>query len=116
MADNISREGLISKFKQLGFGTGSLIEQIFAEGVYAVIDTFPAADVEPVRRWIPVSERLPGNASRCLVSRHDYVTGADFVDILWYDSGEWWDRQHAGDYAVTHWMPLPEPPKMDGGE
>ena len=49
----ISREGLISKFRQLGFGTGSLIEQIFAEGVYTVIDGFPAADVEPVvhGRW-----------------------------------------------------------------
>ena len=53
MADYIKREGLISKFKQLGFGTHSLIEQIFAEGVYAVIDEFPADDVESVRhgRW-----------------------------------------------------------------
>lgn len=50
MSDYISREGLISKFKQLGLGDHSLIEKIFAEGVYAVIDTFPAADVEPVTR------------------------------------------------------------------
>ena len=66
------------------------------------------------RRWIPANDELPENASRCLVSRHDYVTGANFVDILWYDSGEWWDRQNAGDYAVTHWMPLPEPKNMNG--
>lgn len=49
MDDYISREGLISKFKELGLGAHSLIDQIFADGVYAVIDTFPAADVEPVR-------------------------------------------------------------------
>ena len=71
----------------------------------------PAADVEPVKRWIPCSERLPEDLSRCLVCRYDYVTKTRFVDILWFESGIWWDGSHGGDYAVTHWQPLPEPPK-----
>lgn len=29
--------------------------------------------------------------------------------------GKWLNWQY-GDYEVTHWMPLPEPPKMKGGE
>ena len=45
------------------------------------------------------------------VCRYDYVTKTRFIDILWFESGIWWDGSHGGDYAVTHWMPLPEPPK-----
>lgn len=62
-------------------------------------------------RWIPCSERLPEDVSRCLVCRYDYVTKTRFVDILWFESGIWWDGSHGGDYAVTHWIPLPEPPE-----
>lgn len=81
----------------------------------AYIQHLPAADVEPVRRWIPCSERLPEGVNRCLVFRYDYVTKTRFVDILWLEHGSWWNRLHGGNYAVTHWMPLPEPPEMEGG-
>lgn len=67
-------------------------------------------------RWIPCSERLPHDVSRCLVCRYDYVTKTRFIDILWFESGIWWDGSHGGDYAVTHWMPLPEPPEEGGNE
>lgn len=67
-------------------------------------------------RWIPCSERLPHDVSRCLVCRYDYVTKTRFIDILWFESGIWWDGSHGGDYAVTHWMPLPELPKEGGTE
>lgn len=63
-------------------------------------------------RWLPVTERLPGNGTKCLVARYDYVTKTPFVDLLWFDNS-WWDRLNSGDYAVTHWMPLPEPPKEE---
>lgn len=57
--------------------------------------------------WIPVSERLPEDG-RWLVTRFDFVTNTCFLDILWYEKGVWWNRQYAGDFAVTAWMPLPE--------
>ena len=63
-------------------------------------------------QWIPVTERMPENGSHCLVVRFDYVTNTPFVDLLWFDNS-WWDRLNSGDYAVTHWMPLPEPPEED---
>lgn len=74
--------------------------------------------VNPVRptmdnTWIPCSERLPEDVSRCLVCRYDYVTKTRFIDILWFESGIWWDGSHGGDYAVTHWQPLPEPPEEE---
>ena len=53
MAEYIKREALIAKFKQMGLGEHGLIERLFADGVYAVIASFPAADVAPVvrTRW-----------------------------------------------------------------
>ena len=67
-------------------------------------------------RWIPCSERLPEGVSRCLVCRFDYVTKTRFIDILWFEAGAWWNRLYGGDFAVTHWMPLPEPPKEEQNE
>ena len=71
-----------------------------------------------VQKWIPVTERLPDK-------QHDWVlaTGIlvpeDFYGvphIAELRNGEWWDD--SGDFPlidlgveVTHWMPLPEPPK-----
>lgn len=48
MAECIEREALITKFKKMGFGEHGLVERLFADGVYAVIAAFPAADVAPV--------------------------------------------------------------------
>ena len=48
MGEYIEREALIAEFKRLTLGENSLIERIFADGVYAVLETFPAADVVEV--------------------------------------------------------------------
>jgi len=55
MPEYIEREAVIAEFHRLGLGENSIVEKMFADGVYAVLDIFPAADVEPVRhgRWIP---------------------------------------------------------------
>ena len=57
--------------------------------------------------WIPTSERLPSKEGRYMVTRYDYVTNTEFIDILWYEENLWWNRHSTGDYAVTAWMPLP---------
>lgn len=59
MAEYIEREALIAEFKRLKLGENSLIEKLFADGVYAVLETFPATDVEPVRhgKWITATSR-----------------------------------------------------------
>lgn len=76
------------------------------------VKEFPAADVVEWPRWIPVMERLPEQGKRYLVIRYDHVTDTPFIDILWHDAHDlWWNRLYKGNYNVTHWMPLPEPPK-----
>lgn len=53
MAEYIEREALIAEFKRLKLGENSFLEKVFADGVYAVIEHLPAADVVPVvhGRW-----------------------------------------------------------------
>ena len=65
-------------------------------------------------RWIPCSERLPEKNDQwvlCLC-----VSGA--IEVLKFDYTMWnWDAQYPGrcymENYVTHWMPLPEPPKEE---
>lgn len=90
------------------------------------IKAIPAADVEPRKRWIPVTEGLPEQEGRYLVAhllhnRFPWVTVMYFGVPDGYDKGicfyiaddEWGDVPC--DY-VTHWMPLPEPPKEERKE
>lgn len=60
MPKYIDADALVAKFHKMGLGENSLIEKLFADGVYAVIDTFPTADVYPVvhGRWILCDTRL----------------------------------------------------------
>lgn len=60
-----------------------------------------------VQEWISVTERLPEHHSDVL------VLDACGCDVAWLmDDGEW-STTLISDYPVTHWMPLPEPPKGD---
>lgn len=70
-------------------------------------------DLVPIgNRWIPVSERLPENTGRYLTAN---ISADDekCVFDLWFDCGEWYIDENDDEfiYKVTHWMPLPEPPK-----
>lgn len=69
--------------------------------------------LQPEQKWIPCSERLPEKDGRYQVTRYDYVANTEFIDILWYEENLWWNRHSTGDYAVTAWMPLPEPYKEE---
>ena len=69
----IDADALTAEFKRLTLGENSLIERIFADGVYAVIETFPTADVVEVRHgeWI---EHTYGElkCSICGIVQEDY--------------------------------------------
>jgi len=79
------------------------------------------AALQAYQPWIPVSERLPKN------SEHDWVLAQITEDngYMWIPKvveyreriGDWyceelgWLKTHNGTFKVTHWKPLPEPPK-----
>ena len=77
------------------------------------IDAIPAADVVERPRWIPVTERLPEERKYVLCKCR-----ADIIDVLRFENAEWYhDPTHVYMYGfVTHWMPLPEPPREEKHE
>jgi len=65
-------------------------------------------------KWASVSERLPSHHDPVLVYNKMWVE-ADGVDCAWWSANqsEWvhpYDTEDMGE-GITHWMPLPEPPK-----
>lgn len=64
-----------------------------------------------VQEWISVDDMLPGEKVNCIVYyKHTYCDNDDYwaIGICFYD-GEKFRIGCA--YKVTHWMPLPQPPK-----
>ena len=57
--------------------------------------------------WISVDERLPEKWQRVLVNYNGNVC------ISWLNANSTWFE--CWNDKVTHWMPLPEAPKMKGG-
>jgi hypothetical protein len=77
-------------------------------------------ELEAAQQWISVKDRLPRSmANKVLV----YVQHEDLVGYIGFGhyekfNGEemWYDLERGEQFAkngyiVTHWMPLPEPPK-----
>jgi len=68
-------------------------------------------------KWIPVTERLPDNIDEeVLVCNEGYgKDGTGFATVAVYNGNGWlecWERkQYLA--CITHWMPLPEPPKEE---
>ena len=60
------------------------------------------------QEWISINDKLPERNGRYLT--HCCVGGRSLVCILYYNKYYGFDED-----TVTHWMPLPEPPKMKGG-
>ena len=86
------------------------------------------ARLQAATKWIPVTERLPENDGRYLVRKKNFNTA--WFDVLGfakdgrkvdeYDFEREWENvwyRYDSEYgyvttdSVTHWMPIPEPPK-----
>lgn len=68
------------------------------------------------RRWIPVEERLPEDRSDVLVVAYWHERWGVYMGWCAPERAAW--SVHIGigdrsDIAVTHWMPLPEPPEVE---
>jgi len=65
-----------------------------------------------IRHWIPVTERLPEHSGNYLV----YSVGGNWKQLSAVEIGFWDDKRFIVQsfFAVTHWMPLPEPPESGG--
>lgn len=64
--------------------------------------------------WISVKDRLPENRQVVLFhQKNGFIYCAQYTDFFdeeyWSIDGDCWSAKD-----VTHWMPLPEPPKKAG--
>ena len=69
---------------------------------------------EKLPKWISVKERLPiDRLKKYLVAFRD--AGGSIVDMARYFPSDGWtcDNWDVPQDLITHWMPLPEPPKED---
>lgn len=80
------------------------------EDADADILKIPAADVAPVTGWIPVTERLPEPFTRVIgFMAWKAITAVEYQHNNWYSIDH---LEPLPKEAVTHWMPLPNPPEV----
>lgn len=99
------REKLVELFYDNNVRCDQKIEGL-ADDVMGII-----ANGVTVQKWISVDDMLPGEKVNCIVHyKHAYCDNDDYwaIGICFYD-GEKFRIGCA--YKVTHWMPLPKPPK-----
>lgn len=80
-----------------------------------------AADVQPIGRWISVKDRLPDESCECLGVVDGEVTEVSYSPkqkglICVWSMCDADGFKPLSDDAVTHWMPMPEPPKDGDSE
>lgn len=114
----IEDTNLIEEVKSLRVVVGG--KDVFPDeakrSVLRVIQEQPTADVVEVK-WIDVNERLPDENGRYLINYiHSYCRDDGFqaIETAYFADGKFVGI--LGFYLITHWMPLPEPPKMNDKE
>ena len=91
--------------------------------IYAVVQLANALadNGVTVQEWISVNDRLPDNKENDWVLAQ-VVEDNGFMHIPkvmeyrqqkndWFEETYGWLSEHNGTFTVTHWMPLPQPPK-----
>ena len=79
------------------------------------------ATSDKTSEWISVEDRLPLLTEEQISMGHYFgetfvpefnvmILGATRATTLYFDGEKWYDEELIP-YTVTHWMPLPEPPK-----
>ena len=119
-------EDLLTEFDEMGFMPTTSVPDPDA---YAIEWKNKLTDAlqELIKQseWISVAERLPKNYRPVLVACEGLTIGGYAPIAIGSYGGGFWSLADADGTAyltkymrctVTHWMPLPEPPKMKGGE
>lgn len=82
---------------------------IYREAILAVKSILHSAksiDGVTVQEWISVTERLPEVGEVVIIcTDKNFVYAGELIGDTWFLDNDSWTA------TVTHWMPLPEPPK-----
>ena len=92
------------------------------EDVICEVDAQTAADVAPVVHWVLTDEKLPPEGQDVLCWYEYFRFGSYNRMFQTYGIGYQYNGMWGGEVAqgqktrVLAWIPLPETPKMDGGD
>ena len=92
---------LSSDLQRYAAGSDSIVPGAYVEALDAAIKTLDRMT------WISVKDRLPENDNHVLCCT-ETKKGMKNVIIGYYMNGAWRCGMNSN---VTHWMPMPEPPK-----
>ena len=118
MNEYISKEKAIKELREVyenEYPTASGdFDEYASHDVPNVLRNIPSADVQPVKQWISVDDKLPDTVDDCLVwySCDTAFGKSKSVGISFCSRYDWYKKHLNGDnIVVLYWMPLPEPPK-----
>jgi hypothetical protein len=119
----ISGSGILCEIcgeSTMSYCAEALASHLLSNGVMFATDTNVGS------KWISVEDRLPEKEFEefteqmdwdvypCLCAAKNHVSGIRYVAKLFYDGSNFVDDEFVRyTSSVTHWMPLPEPPKED---
>lgn len=112
MAEYIDREAANLALAEQGFDWDKAKQ---------ALASVPAADVVPPAQWIPADEELPPEGIDVLCWYEYFRYGSYNRMYQTFGIGYQFNRNWGGEVAqgrnakILAWMPLPEPPEMDGG-
>ena len=76
-------------------------------------EAWQAAKAKVVPEWISVEDSLPNRQVNVLVaSKHNFVCIASLTNN--HKNNKFYDGDSLAINSITHWMPLPKPPKSTG--
>jgi hypothetical protein len=99
---------LVGQVQDCGCDVTDVVAMNYVENI-TLVDHLISNGVT-VQEWISVKDRLPEKKGTFLVcTKNDFYCTKNIAKVRFYD-GEW--HGTGGIWSnVTHWMPLPEPPK-----
>ena len=119
MTRPIDADALLEKLNDINVTSlSALIEEQRTVAFYVyckvvnALEKMPTIDAVPA--WVSVKDRLPTETINALTRDFDEVICATvFGDVRCYKYGHqhFWHGPGIMDEYVTHWMPIPEPPK-----
>ena len=114
MDDYIKRESAVKIVKEL-FSLGDCYCD--EQSIVGHLNMIPSADVisrDGVQKWIPIAKQLPEFEKEVLVCVYGSLVRVWCLQqqhkILFWETE---DGMLDDFFAVTHWMPLPQPPERE---
>ena len=109
-------DGVWTALCNYGSSPCPVVTQEIIDRLAAYEDTGLAPEEVQQMRWIPVEERLPEESDGMVLFTNGKAVTSGYRNHMFRMSGEEGIyapaiRKGGGYMRVTHWMPLPEPPK-----